>query len=131
MDIAKIGITAVIIAVFCVLLKRVSAEYAIICSLCGCVFFVMLASGEIYSLFSEFYSMAEESGIDSGFINIVLKITGISYIGQFSAHLCRDAGETAIASNVELCTKVIVMVVGMPVITSLFSVISSVAEALP
>lgn len=131
MDIAKIGITAVMTAVFCVLLKRVNGEYAVLCSLCGCAFFMILSSGEIYSLFTEFYSMAERCGIDSDFIGIVLKITGISYIGQISAYLCKDAGESAIAANVELCTKVIVMVVGMPVITSLINVITSIADALP
>ena len=131
MDILKIGIAAVITAFLCVLLRRYNSEYAVCCGVCGGIILIVLASGEIYSLFSVFYDMAERSGIDSQFISIVLKITGIAYIGQFSAELCRDAGEAAIAANVELCAKVLIMVVGMPIITELFSVISSVTDVIP
>ncbi len=131
MDIFKICFTAVVTVFLCVLLKRYNSEYAIACAVCGCCMLIVLASGEIYSLFSVFYSMAEKSGIDSEFITIILKITGIAYIGQFSAGLCRDAGETAIAANVELCTKVLIMAVGMPVVISLFSHLTSIMDVLP
>ena len=131
MDVFKVGILAVTVAVFCVVLKRYNGEYAVLCSIGGCVIMAMLASGEIGTLFSVFYNMAEEAGIDSGFIGIVLKITGISYIGQLSSEICRDAGEGAVATNVEMCTKVIIMAVGMPVITSLMTVITSIGEILP
>ena len=131
MDIFKIGILAVITALVCVVLKRYNAEYAVCCGICGCIILTALVADGIYGIFGEFYKMAENAGINSEFIGIVLKITGISYIGQLTSEICRDAGEGAVATNVELCAKVIIMVVGMPVINSLFSVIASVGESLP
>lgn len=131
MDIFKVGILAVITAAMCVMLRRYNAEYAVICGVCGCILLTALASSEIQKLFEIFFNMAESAGINSDFIGIVLKITGISYIGQLSAELCRDAGEGAIATNVELCAKIIILAVGMPVITGLFSVITSIGGALP
>ena len=61
----------------------------------------------------------------------IIKITGIAFLGQICASLCRDAGETALAANVELCANVIILVLGMPIIKSLFSLISSLAGLVP
>ena len=113
------------------MLKRYNAEYAVVCGICGCLVLTALASSELGVLFGDFYKLAENAGIDSDFVSIVLKITGISYIGQLAAEVCRDAGEGAVATNVELCAKVIILVVGMPVVTSLFSVIASIGDFLP
>jgi stage III sporulation protein AD len=53
----------------------------------------------------------------------VLKITGIAYISEFGAEICRDAGEGAIASKIEMAGKVIIIALAIPVITSLIDLV--------
>lgn len=49
---------------------------------------------------------------------------GITYLCEFCAGLCRDAGYQAIAAQVELFGKVTVLLAGMPVLLSLIDTIT-------
>lgn len=54
------------------------------------------------------------------FIKPLLKITGIAYIAQFAAELCRDAGESALAGRVELAGKTAITLMSFPIIKEVF-----------
>ena len=60
--------------------------------------------------------MAKRAGIGEMYLIILLKIIGISYLVEFGAQVCRDAGEGAIASKVELAGKVMILVMAVPII---------------
>ncbi len=65
-------------------------------------------------LFNRFNSTAAQ------FLTPLLKITGIAYIAQFSAEICRDAGESAIASRVELAGKTAIALMSFPIVKEVF-----------
>ena len=50
-------------------------------------------------------------------------MVGITYIGQFSAGICRDAGHQATAGQIELFCKLSVMVLSIPVLMALLDTI--------
>ncbi|MFR6328499.1 MAG: SpoIIIAC/SpoIIIAD family protein [Eisenbergiella sp.] len=54
----------------------------------------------------------------------MFKVTGITYLCQICAGLCRDAGYQAIAAQVELFGKVTILLAGMPVLLSLMDTIT-------
>lgn len=54
------------------------------------------------------------------FIKPLLKITGIAYVAQFAAELCRDAGESALAGRVELAGKTAITLMSFPIIKEVF-----------
>jgi len=58
------------------------------------------------------------------YFGILFKVTGITYLCQFCAGLCRDAGYQAIAAQVELFGKVTILLAGMPVLLSLIDTIT-------
>lgn len=58
------------------------------------------------------------------YLGILLKAVGITYLSEFCALLCRDAGYQSVASQVELFGKVTVLLAGMPVILSLIDTIT-------
>ena len=45
----------------------------------------------------------------------------IAFLTDFTAQLCRDAGEQGIASGTEIAGKILILYVSLPVFTSLFS----------
>jgi len=57
-------------------------------------------------------------------LTTILKIVGIAYIGDFGAQVCRDAGESAIASKVEFAAKVLVLIVALPIVVGLLETIT-------
>ncbi|MFZ5641387.1 MAG: stage III sporulation protein AD, partial [Bacillota bacterium] len=54
------------------------------------------------------------------YMETVMKIIGIAYIAEFGAQICRDAGEGAVAGEIEFAAKVIVMVLAIPIIVAVF-----------
>ncbi len=50
----------------------------------------------------------------------MLKVTGIAYLAQFGMQLCIDAGQSSIASKIELAGKIMIMIISAPVLISLF-----------
>ena len=51
-------------------------------------------------------------------------MTGITYVAEFAASLCRDAGHQAIASQIEIFAKLSLLAVSLPVVTALLDTIS-------
>ncbi len=54
---------------------------------------------------------------------LLIKIIGITYLAEFSADLCKDAGAGTLASQIELFGKLSILVLCMPIITSLLETI--------
>lgn len=119
MDISKVAAAGIVAVVLSLAVKKHSPEMAVLVSLAaGAVIFTGVCEvlGEVVSLFK---ALAENSGLKSQYIAIVFKITGIAYITEFAVRLCADANETAVAANVELAGKVLVMAASAPIIAAL------------
>jgi stage III sporulation protein AD len=88
-----------------VLLKQYKPEYAIhISIIAGTIIFgiILLKMSGIINLLE---TLSNKIGVDNQFYLILLKITGIAYLTEFASNVCKDSGETAIASKVELRRK--------------------------
>jgi stage III sporulation protein AD len=121
LQITSIGIIAVILIV---VLKAHKPEIAIQVSLITGVVIFLLISSKLYVILDLLESLSHKSGIDSVYFITLLKIIGISYIAEFGSEVCRDAGESSIASKIELAGKVIIVVLAVPIMTSLIDLIS-------
>ena len=61
------------------------------------------------------------TGISSGFILLLIKITGISILTEFAVSVCKDMGESAIANKVDLGGKLIIVSLSIPIISAVLS----------
>ena len=57
------------------------------------------------------------------YIEMLLKMLGITFVAEFSSALCRDAGYQTIAQQIEVFAKLAVLVLGLPVVFSLLEMI--------
>ncbi|MBP3400631.1 MAG: stage III sporulation protein AD [Selenomonadales bacterium] len=112
-QIVGIGMTAVLLTL---VVKRSHPELAVQITIvvAGIVFFLVL--DKLRMIIELFTEMAKRAGIGEMYLIILLKIIGISYLVEFGAQVCRDAGEGAIASKVELAGKVMILVMAVPII---------------
>lgn len=126
MDIFKIvglGLAAAVLAVF---VKNWRTEIAIMISLAAAaiIFFAMVPY--LKTVLENFKDISNQIGLDVKYITVVLKVIGIAYLTQFGAELCRDAGESAIASKIEFGGKVIIMTLSMPVMYQFLEVVDTI-----
>lgn len=55
---------------------------------------------------------------------LLLKVTGITWLSEFSAGICRDSGFAAAASQIEMFGKIAILFSGMPVFLALAETIA-------
>lgn len=120
LQVVGIGIVATVIIIILRIQKPEIAVQASIVT--GVVIFMLLAS-KLSAVIDLLGSYADKADIKPIYFTTVLKITGIAYIAEFGAEVCRDAGESAIASKIELAGKVTIVVLAVPIITSLLDLI--------
>ena len=63
-------------------------------------------------------------GISGKYIGILVKMIGISYMTQLAADICRDNGQSAVAEQLEVFCKITIAALGMPVVLTLFEVVT-------
>lgn len=70
-----------------------------------------------------FHELTEYIGISETYVVVILKMIGIAYISDFTASICKDAGQNAIAGQVDFFGKMSMIVVSLPVLQSLLETI--------
>ena len=68
-------------------------------------------------------SIQTKSSINMKFVALLVKITGIAFLSEFAVSICKDSGESAIASKIELGSKIIIISMSIPIISSLLEII--------
>lgn len=96
---------------------------ALLVTICGGVILLMRLLPYFAELFDTITEIATASGLHTDYLGLVLKVVGIAYVGEFAASVCRDAGESSIAKKMELGTKVIIIVMAMPLLEQILSTV--------
>ncbi len=119
-QIVGIGIIATILSV---ILRQQKPEFALQVSIVtGLIIFIFVISKLNYVI-EVLNNLAKRIDMDLLYFTTILKVIGVAYIAEFGAQIARDAGEGAIASKVELAGKILIMVLAVPVLTSLLDLI--------
>lgn len=119
MDIAKIVAIAFIAVIIIGIIKQQRPEFTIYASIIAGAIILYFVFNELTPIISMLQNLSDKMGVTSKFFGILLKITGISYLTEFGANVCKDSGETAIASKVELAGKVLIVGISIPILTTL------------
>lgn len=128
MDIISICAVCLITAVLARLIRQVSPEIAFVVSAVAVIILLALLTENVVSVFDETGELAERAGIRNGYVTIVIKVLGISYISDLCASSCRDAGESSLASIVDISAKVMITIVCLPIMYTLMEVITKILE---
>lgn len=118
--IVGIGLIALVIAI---ILKQYRPEYAIYVSIVAGILILVFIMSKITGIINLLKSISDKTYINKQFLSILLKITGIAIITEFAVGICTDAGEKAIASKIEIGSKVIIIAMSIPIISSLLELI--------
>ncbi|MCI8947377.1 MAG: stage III sporulation protein AD [Lachnospiraceae bacterium] len=125
MDIIKIGaigITGVLLAVF---FRSVKAEYGVYIGVITGLLIFGITLENLAVFMDEVQLFQSIIQADNGFLTILLKIVGITYICEFCAGICRDAGYGAVGGQIEIFGKVMVLLTGLPILLSVVSTIQN------
>ena len=106
-----------------VILKQYRPEFAMYASLIAGILIFALIATKLSGIIEVLKSLSSKTAINNEFLVLLIKITGIAILTEFTVSICKDAGESAIASKVDLGGKVIIMSMSVPIMSSLLEVI--------
>ncbi len=123
MDIIKIigiGLIAVIIVI---ILKQYKPEFTVYVSICAGAIILALVMTRLSGIIQLLTELSNKVSDTNGFLTVLIKITGIAFLTEFAVSICKDSGESAIASKVDLGGKVIIISMSIPIISALLETI--------
>lgn len=126
MDIIQIIGIGTITAVLSFVIKQYRPEMAIVLPVLGASLIFLYVAPYLENVISMFSDIADKAGIESRYLKTIIKMIGIAYLCQFSAELCRSAGEVLIAGKIELGGKLIILSLSIPIIYNLLELVSSI-----
>ena len=126
MEIIKIIGISLIAIIIAVIIKQYKPEFAVYLSIATGVIILLICTNYLANIINLIEILANKVNINTQFIKILIKITGIAILTEFAVSICKDSGETAIASKTEIGGKIIIISMSMPIIQALISTITKV-----
>ena len=123
MEIIKIIGIAFIALIIIIMLKQYRPEYAVFISILTGVLILFLVMDKLTGIINLIQSIQDKYSINTQFIAILIKITGIAFLSEFAVSICKDSGDAAIASKIELGSKIIIISMSIPIISNLLEII--------
>jgi stage III sporulation protein AD len=126
MNITQIVAFGLVATFIIVLLKQYKSEYAIYASVIAGATLLFFAMNKVGTIINLLENLVDTVGINKEFFRILLKITGIAYLVEFASNMCKDAGESAISSKIELAGKLLIVTLSIPIISTLVETITEI-----
>ena len=123
MEVVKVIGIGLIALIIIVILKQYKPEFAIYVSLIAGILIIVLVLGKISGIIEILKNLANKTSINSNFLVLLIKITGIAILTEYAVSICKDTGESAIASKIDLGGKIIIMSMSIPIISSLLETV--------
>ena len=123
MEIIKIIGIAFIALIIIIMLKQYRPEYAIFISILTGILILFLVMDSLTGIINLIETIQDKFSINTQFIALLIKITGIAFLSEFAVSVCKDSGEAAIASKIEIGSKIIIISMSIPIISSLLEII--------
>ncbi len=124
MDAFKIVGFTIVATLLIITLKQERKEIALMLSVAAGIIILFSVIGPLGDILNMLEGLIGKSGINSKYLEIMLKVTAIAYIIEFSKNICIDAGESAVATKVEIAGKVIVVSLSIPILLSVVEVVT-------
>lgn len=123
MDIVKLIGIGLISLVIIIIVKQYKPEFALYVSLAASILILTLVFEKLFSVINLLTNIANKTAINTTFIALLIKITGIAILTEFAVSICKDCGESAIASKMDIGGKIMIVTVSIPIISSLLETV--------
>lgn len=123
MNIVQIGILGIAGALLAIQLKQSKAEFSIyICVGVSLLIFFSIIS-HLETIIATMQEVSQMIQVETTYIGILLKMLGVTYVAEFSSGICKDAGYQTIAVQIEVFSKLTILVLSLPILVALLKTI--------
>ena len=119
----KIIGVALITCIATLVVKPVRPDFAVFISIVGGIIILFMLAGYLTEIFDVFNQIFNFTNVNSSIYKIIFKIIGVGYLVEFTASLCSDSGNSSIGDKVLLGGKIIILVMALPIVTSILEIV--------
>lgn len=122
-SIYRIIAIALITCIATLIVKPVRPDFAVFLSIVGGIILLFMLISYLSSIFDVFNEIFQITNVNSSLYAIIFKIIGVGYLIEFTASICSDTGNQSLGDKVLLGGKIIILVMALPIITSILEIV--------
>lgn len=125
MQVFGIAAVCLLLAVF---LKSQNKMFALLVTLGGAVLVFLISSDAAFNVFDALSDIEDSAGYTGTYVTMMLKVLGISIVTQVVCDICRDNGESALASQTEIASKIMVLAMLLPLFQTVIQIVTGLVK---
>lgn len=122
--VGALGIVGVLLALQ---FRTQKPEYGIYIGITACLIIFAFTLTGLQDMWERMEVLRDLLAGHQTYYQLLLKAVGITYVCEFCSSICKDAGHSAIAGQIEVFGKLTVLLLGMPILLAVVENISSLA----
>ncbi len=128
MNITNIVLLVTVVCLGVLVLKNHNPSIGYILSLTAGVIVFAFCLPKINLVMNTVNNISEKAGIDNSLYESLIKCLGITYLTEWGANLCKDAGQNALCAKVELFGRIGVIIIVLPIVEEIINNIISIIK---
>ena len=110
---------SLVAAMLSIVMRQHRPEMALLLTIAVGLMLFAVFSQKLAGVIDVLTGLSEIAALPPGTLMLLLRVVGISYLTEFAAQMCRDAGEGGIASKVELGGRLLILALSIPILIAL------------
>ena len=124
-ELVKVGFLGIAAVLLAVQFRGSKPEYASYIGLAVSIIIFCFSMRQMETITGQFMKIRSYLSGSEEYLSILFRVIGITYICEFSSDICRDAGYQAVAGQIEVLGKLVVMFAGLPILFAVIEQIQS------
>lgn len=122
-EIIKISLIAIVGVLVALNFKKDKPQYSFLMGLALGIFALGYCLNRVSQVMTGIAALREYLGPGGSYLRVLMKVLAITYLCEFSSSICKDAGYSVLAGQIEMLGKLSVMISGLSI---LFTVIEQI-----
>lgn len=127
MEIVKIGLLGVAGVLLALQFKESKPVYGLYIAVAVCLFIFSCSLSGLTALPEKIKRLLSALEGSAEYLGFLFKAVGITYVCEFCASICKDAGYGAVAGQIETFGKLSILFMGIPVLSAVVQNINAIA----
>ena len=125
MNILAVSVIGILTSVIVLALRRHNAEISFIAAIAGSALIFISVLVNFTSLYDTLKDILAAAEININYISILLKALGICFLTEFACDMCIDAGQRALAGNISLAGRILIVITAVPLYKEILDTVLS------
>ena len=112
--------------ILCLTLGKQEKEAAVLLTIAVCCMVGTVALRYLEPVIALMARLRESSGLDSGMLEILLKVVGIGFLAEVAGLVCADAGNGAMGKILQILAAAVILWMSIPLLERLLELVTSI-----